>query len=147
MSFFRFFVQSCLHGGGRESGKVFFWSSGPGRESISQSLHDIRLVRNTFPPAPSLCDGPVQLRKPVKNFFLVYRFPGFIPLAVPGGKVFLSRFTIQGAGRKQVFHQANIVERLKNLFSLGPACRNQTKRHSQKYLLIESFHDAPSNPR
>ena len=30
-------------------------SSGPGQESVSQSLHDIRLVRNTFLPAPSLC--------------------------------------------------------------------------------------------
>ena len=37
---------------------------------------------------------------------------------------------MQGSGRKQVFHKANIVERLENLFSPGPACRNrnQTQR-------------------
>jgi hypothetical protein len=28
---------------------------------------------------------------------------------------------MQGGGRQQVFHQANIVERLKNLLSFGPA--------------------------
>ena len=34
-------------------------SSGPGRESVSQSLHVIRLVRNTFPPVPSVGASPV----------------------------------------------------------------------------------------
>jgi len=37
---------------------------------------------------------------------------------------------MQGAGRKQVFHQANIVERLENLFSPGPVGRNRNQRRA-----------------
>ena len=33
--------------------------------------------------------------------------------------------TVQGAGRNKVFHQANIVERLKNLLLSGPAGQNK----------------------
>ena len=42
---------------------------------------------------------------------------------------------MRGAGRKQVFHQANIVERLENLFSPGPACLNRNRNQTQRRIL------------
>ena len=36
---------------------------------------------------------------------------------------------MKGAGRKQAFHQANIVERLKSLLLLGPDSGSEHPKH------------------
>ena len=50
---------------------------GPGRESISQSLHDIRLVRNTFPPGTSVCVYPFQFTETGEELLFGPSFPQY----------------------------------------------------------------------
>ena len=39
---------------------------------------------------------------------------------------------MQGAGRKQAFHQANYVERLESLLASGPVSYNQPPKNTMK---------------
>jgi hypothetical protein len=51
--------------------------SGAGRKQIFQSLHDIRLVRNTFPPGTAVCVYPFQFTETGEELLFGPSFPQY----------------------------------------------------------------------